>query len=137
MPHFYFDLCTPDGCEHDAEGLSFGSLDTAYLSASQAAIDMSIDMLRERKDPSRHRFEVRGEDGQVVLELPFTEVLHSGGGAKPPPTASQVQVELRASLERNRKLKADMANLLVNARKGALQGLALLEVKWDVVGTVE
>ena len=48
-----------------------------------------------------------------------------------------MQAELKAALERNRKLKADMAGLLVNARKGALQGLALLEVKWDVVGTLE
>ena len=48
-----------------------------------------------------------------------------------------MHARLQASLDRNRKLKADMADLLVNARKGALQGLALLEVKWDVAGKVE
>ena len=137
MPHFFFDLCAPDSFERDAVGLSFESLDVAYLSASQAAMDISIDMLRERKDPSRHRFEVRDGEGRIVLELPFAEVLHPGKCVKPPPTAGQVHARLQASLDRNRKLKADMADLLVNARKGALQGLALLEVKWDVAGKVE
>ena len=132
MPHFFFDLFTSKHFERDAEGLPFDSLEAAYLSASQAAVDISIDMLRERKDPSGYRFEVRDSDGQVVLELPFSEVLRAGRTAKPPALPGQAQ--LQASLERNRKLKADLAKLLASARQGALEGLALADVKWDADG---
>ena len=126
MPRFFFDLATPAGLERDDTGSVFDSLETAYLDGSQAAVEISIDLLRDRHDPSRHRFEVRDEEGQVVLEIPFGEVLRPGRSATPHPGPPGMQARLEAAFERNRELKSELALAVAEARERLRTARAIL-----------
>ena len=130
MPHFFFDLTTPDDFEPDGVGVTFPSLEAAYLSANQAAVDMSIEMLRERRDPSGYRFDVRDQDGRMVMEIPFSEVLSLGRNAKPR-EADRLHDRLQAALDRSRRLRGELTEALAQARASVLQGLALAETRWS------
>lgn len=116
MPLFFFDLVTPTEVERDLMGLSFVSLDEAYLSASQAALEIAIDMLRKRENPSRYQFAVRNEHGAVVLELPFSEVLQPGRAAKPHDPV-HIHKRLKANLDRNRALKSELVAAVAQTRR--------------------
>lgn len=135
MPRFYFDLSTSEHFERDAVGAMFATLEAAYLDACRAVIDISFELLRERKDPSRYQFEIRDAGGQVVWELPFAEVLQPGRTARP----RQIQAHdlLRQSLDRNRKLKSELVDILVQTRESAMRGVELSKVRWAVAGTVD
>ena len=43
---------------------------------------MWIEALAEQRNPNRQRFEIRDVNGQVLLALPFSEILESGKGAR-------------------------------------------------------
>ena len=131
MPRFFFDLHTPEGLESDKLGLLFDTLDDAYLNANQAALEITIDLLSERRDVSRYRFEIRDESGAVMTDIPFTEVLNIGRPSKPCGVA-EVHDRLRASLARSRKLRKDLADALAKARESALHGLQLAEIDWAI-----
>jgi hypothetical protein len=134
MPRFFFDLSTSDHFERDNVGSTFETLEKAYLDACRAAIDISFELLRERKDPSRYLFEIRDTDGHVVWELPFAEVLQPGRAR---PRRSPAHDRLQASLDRNRELKAELMDALSQTRESALRGLELSKVNWAVTGTVD
>ena len=89
MPQYYFHLTSPDGFSRDEIGSEFADVESAYLGACQAALEMSVEMLRERRDPSRHRFEISNQDGALLFDLPFSEVLRPA--ARPESTGRLVQ----------------------------------------------
>ena len=120
MPVFFFDLDTPAGFERAEEGLEFDSLEAAFLSAYEAAVEMAVDLLRDRQDASRHRFEVRDAGGVLVFELPFTEILKPRAQAPPP---SGAQRRLSDEIARTRALKAEVMNALERARATARSGV--------------
>ena len=117
MPLFYFDLATPGGLERDDLGVAFPGVEAAYLDACRAALEMSVDMLRERQDPGLHRFEVRDERAALVLEIPFTEVLQP---RRRPVAPHRMQRQIEATVGRTRQLRAEVHAELVRAR-GALE----------------
>jgi hypothetical protein len=43
---------------------------------------MWIEALRQVRNPSLERFEIRSASGEVLLVLPFSEIIESGRGAK-------------------------------------------------------
>ena len=75
MPRYYFHLVSPEGVSADDMGSEFSDVEAAFLNAHEAAFEMSVEMLRERHDPSRHRFEIRDAAGQMLFDLPFSEVM--------------------------------------------------------------
>lgn len=79
MPHYYFHLTSPDGRSHDEIGSEFPDIESAYLGACEAALDMSVEMLRDRHDPSQLRFEISNGDSELLFDLPFSEVLRPSG----------------------------------------------------------
>jgi hypothetical protein len=82
-------------------------LDTAYLEAFRAATEMWIEALREVRNPSRQRFEIRDDFGRVVLDLPFYEIIESakGGRRRAPPYH-----QLMESFERTRSVREDIVD---------------------------
>ena len=82
MPHYYFHLAAPDSFNADEIGSEFPDIELAYLGACQAALEMSVEMLRRRDDPSRHRFEITNHDGALLFDLPFYEVLRPAAKVK-------------------------------------------------------
>ena len=113
MPRFFFDLATPGGLERDDLGVTFAGVEAAYVDACRAALEISMDMLRERQDPGRHRFEVRDERAALVLEIPFTEVLEPQSR---PAAPHRIHSQIEATLGRSRQLRGEVHAELVRAR---------------------
>ena len=114
MSQFYFDLHTPTGPEPDETGSPFESLEAAYLDACQAALEISVELLRKREDPSRYRFEIRAADKRLLLDLPFKEVLNP----RPRPLLAPVDCSktVKGRLRRARELQAEVHAGLAEAR---------------------
>ena len=84
MPHYYFHLTVGGNHYPDYLGVEFPTLELAYLDAFQSAREMWTELLKERKDPATHSFQIANEDGQVLLTLPFAEVLDAARKPSPP-----------------------------------------------------
>ena len=83
MPRFYFDFCQGNDRIPDAEGTELANAEQAYLEAFNGASDLWGDLLKQRQDPRRCRFEVRSEEGDLLFILPFQEVLDSCQNREP------------------------------------------------------
>ena len=75
MPRFFFDFCQAGDFTADSVGIELSDVEGAYLEAIKAAQEMFSELLKLRRDPRCCRFEVRGETGDVLLNIPFQEVL--------------------------------------------------------------
>lgn len=114
MQRFYFDRVGPNGTDRDDIGTLFRDIDAAYLDAYQAALEVSVEMLRVRQNPVGGRLEVRDEH-QVVIEIPFSEVLRPGPGA-PRTVDDRARQQVRNALARSEELKADIASALATTK---------------------
>jgi hypothetical protein len=74
MARYFFHLVSPDGSSKDDIGTELPNAEAAYLEACETALEMSFEMLRKRRDPSRSAFEVTDDEGRTVFEIPFAEV---------------------------------------------------------------
>ncbi len=105
IPRFFFDHQGEHGLEPDEVGLELPDLDTAYLEAFRAATEVWIEALREVRNPGRERFEIRDAGGQLLLVLPFSEIIERGKGARRPPSSFGALME---AMERTRNLQAEV-----------------------------
>jgi hypothetical protein len=126
MPLYFFHLSTPGAYSHDDLGIEYADVETAYLGAYQAALDIGLELLRERTDPSRHVFEIMDQDGQMLFELPFSEVLHPLNAARPPPGRA-LHASVQAHQRRARKAASDLRESCANARSLLATTKALLK----------
>ena len=80
---------------------------------------MWLDMARRGQDASDHCFEITDTDGQILIELPFTEVLVVKGPAPPPRTIHRHRHRLAIveTTTRSRALAAEIAALVIASRK--------------------
>ena len=101
MPRFYFHLLDDKGMSCDCDGIDFPSLDEAYLEAFRAATDLWRELMLARKDPRAHKFEIADSSGNVLLVLPFAEVLEA---SSLPPRRSRLAASTQAALRRNTEL---------------------------------
>jgi hypothetical protein len=72
---YYFHLRIAGTLSPDEIGLELPDVETAYLQAFETAQAMWVELLAQRCDPLTRAFEIADEDGQVLLTLPFAEVL--------------------------------------------------------------
>jgi len=126
MNRFFFHLCGPAGVSTDDEGVAFETLEDAYLDLWQAAVEMSVDALRQHRDVSRDRFELWDEHGRFLLDLPFSEVMRAGVANTPPPMGV-LRDQLNASVLRARALNADLARGLETAQRALTTARAALK----------
>jgi hypothetical protein len=75
MPRFFFNHTSCQGVSVDDTGTDFPSLEAAYLDTCNAILDISYDKLRERCDPTDDIFEIVSEHGDLLVTIPFSEVL--------------------------------------------------------------
>ncbi len=116
MSRFFFHLCGPSGFSRDEEGVEFETLEDAYLDLWKAAVEMSVDALRQHRDATRDRFELWDQQGQFLLDLPFSEVMKAGVVDAPPPMRD-LHERLSAGVTRARALKTDLASGFEEARQ--------------------
>jgi hypothetical protein len=113
MPRYFFHLCAPDAYSPDDLGVEFSGIEAAYLGAYQAALEMSIEMLRDRVDPARHSFEIADQAGQLLFELPFSEVMRPSGKL---PRPGSIQAAIRQQHERVQHAATDLRGALTRSR---------------------
>jgi len=116
MNRYFFHLSTPEGYSKDEEGCLFPSLELAFLDASQAALELSVDVIRRRQKPTGYRFDITDDRGGLLLELPFSEIL----SARPSPSARpdpHVCEQISGEVARSRRLQADLAEGFAEARR--------------------
>jgi hypothetical protein len=75
MPRFFFHFTSQGDVSRDEVGTEFPSLEAAYLDSCQSALEMSIDKLRVRDDPTNDSVEIADESGRLLMTIPFSEVL--------------------------------------------------------------
>src|SRR5262249_20456074 len=80
IPRFFFDHWDESKLVRDDDGLDLADLDPAYLDAFKAATDMWLEALRDRYNPSKQRIEIRDASDRILLVLPLSEVIETGGG---------------------------------------------------------
>ena len=102
MSRYFFHLMSPDGPHKDDIGTDLPNAEAAYLEACEAALEMSYEMLRQRRDPSNYAFDITDAEGHVIFELPFAEVTRPAD--RRPPIGN-----LHASIQRNHQRAAQAA----------------------------
>ena len=75
MPKFYFNVRTNDCFDEDTLGSELPSLDAARDEAIQAAREMVAEKVLAGALIDGQRFEIVGEDGALLLEVPFRSAL--------------------------------------------------------------
>jgi hypothetical protein len=111
MPRFFFHFMSQDDVSVDEVGTVFPSLEAAYLDGCQSALEISIDKLRARDDPTNDSVEIADESGRVLMNIPFSEVLR-------PRQKASIQTHRHATddalqtcerqMLRNRKLRSEL-----------------------------
>ncbi|MBX9661047.1 MAG: hypothetical protein K2X00_21015 [Nitrospiraceae bacterium] len=75
MPLFFFHLRSPAGLDRDEIGLDLDGLEIAYLEACASIPNMAADLLKRKAKPSQHSFEIMDAADNLLMEVPFSEVL--------------------------------------------------------------
>jgi len=89
-------------------GSDLADANAAYVEAYEAAQELVIDMIRTRRNAISHRFDVCDEDGRLVFELPFSEVLGEERAPAPPALAN---------VARGHALASEVAREVVSTRR--------------------
>ena len=97
MARYFFHLIAPNETSRDDIGTELASAEAAYLQACETALEISYEMLRKRRDPSRHAFEVTDAEGRMVFEIPFAEVIRP---AERMPRFDEVHANIQRNHER-------------------------------------
>lgn len=105
MALFFFNLVSPKGYEIDEVGSEFPNVESAYLEARAAAIEMCPDIMRDRFDPTRYQFEIVDDCRRFLMEFPFSEILRPRGVS---PGLAQIRPRLQAEIEKARKLCGEL-----------------------------
>jgi hypothetical protein len=75
MPLFFFDFTFDGITDTDDAGVRFPSLEMAYLETCRAALDISFEKLRARKNPHLDSVEILDCNRRFLMLIPFAEVL--------------------------------------------------------------
>ncbi len=109
MPRFFFNHTSHETVSVDDSGTEFPSLEAAYLDTCDAILDMAFEKLRARQDPTDDTFEIISEHGDVLVCIPFSEVLrpHQFDDRSTIQTTPLLAISARL-IERHQELKADL-----------------------------
>jgi len=76
MRRYHFNLVASNGESiADDEGAEYQDLENAYLAAFECALELWGPLLRSREDPRERAFQITDEKGEVLMILPFNEIL--------------------------------------------------------------
>lgn len=112
---FFVSLRTPERTEPALGSLQFESLEEAYLDACAAIPDTAADLLRRRRNPFHCAFVISGEDGGLLLEIPFTDILppseRDGTAVRSASVKASTTTRLHAEIARSHDLIRRAAEL--------------------------
>jgi hypothetical protein len=110
---YYFHLRIGHTVSPDEIGLDLPDVETAYLEAFKAAQELWSELLAEGSDPLTRCFEITDERGQLLLTLPFAEVLEQARKGATLPRLRQSKAEL----EKRRALTASLRQNVKTVRE--------------------
>ncbi|MET0874644.1 MAG: hypothetical protein ABWX81_07630 [Pseudolabrys sp.] len=102
MPHFFFNYTSGGATCVDDVGTEFSSLESAYLDVCETALAMAFEKLRARQDPTTDSFEIMDDEKNLLMQVPFSEVLRPGGGTN----ISFIRLQTGLALENCRRQAA-------------------------------
>jgi hypothetical protein len=92
MPRFFFNLSSPDGFSIDEIGTEFSGLEAAYLGTCDTILEIAVEMLRAHENPAKSAFEIADEHGNVLMDVPFSEVLWPGAVTNKPRRLETIRI---------------------------------------------
>jgi len=113
MARYFFHLISPNEAGRDDIGTEFANAEAAYLQAYDTALEISYEMLRERRDPSRHAFEVTDSEGRMVFEIPFAEVTRPADRRLP---RAEVHLRIEGQQERASRAMSELKTIVSRAQ---------------------
>src|SRR5436309_15473383 len=114
MPQFFFHLRVGGDRDPDEIGVELPGVETAYLEAFATAQEMWTELLAQGQDPTARVFEITDSNGQLVLELPFSEVLERT--QRGPAPGGLTRRKTSALLSRTRDLTGSLAQQIEQTR---------------------
>ena len=102
MPHFFFNYTSGGATSVDDVGTDFSSVEAAYLDACKGALDIAFEKLRARQDPTTDSFEIIDDEQNVLMQVPFSEVLRPAS----PTNTSTMRLQAALALENCRRQAA-------------------------------
>jgi hypothetical protein len=81
LPRFYLHQVHNGECIPEIEGEDFANIEAVRAEAILAAREIMADRMMKGDEPDHSRFEVKDEDGRIVLVFPFAEAIPSNGAA--------------------------------------------------------
>jgi hypothetical protein len=107
----------------DDEGADFASVEEAYLETFKGAQELWPELLRDRQDPRQYVYDITDDDGAVLMELPFAEIVESCRHVGPAtmsaptkPSAALTKTALLEALERAYNLNRKSVDLVAQMR---------------------
>jgi hypothetical protein len=79
MSRFYLHQFHDGECIPDFEGEEFASIEAVRAEAVLAAREIMADRMIKGEEPDHSRFEVKDDEGRIVLVFPFLEALSNHG----------------------------------------------------------
>jgi hypothetical protein len=104
---YYFHLRIGGTIDPDEIGVELANIETAYLEAFKAAQEMWSELLAQGSDPLTRCFEIGDERGQLLLSVPFVEVLEQARKSRPP--LPKLRQSLQAELQKHRELMTSLS----------------------------
>ena len=125
MPKFFFNLRNTAFLQPDELGTEFPDLDAAYLDACVAVMGMAADMERGGCNPLPFVFEIMDERGQLLLEVPFTEMLNAGEKPRKP-TPQTARRQPSPQVERSQRLACEILDRITALQETVRQSRILV-----------
>jgi hypothetical protein len=120
MPHFFFNYTSQGATCVDLVGAEFFSLEAAYLDTCKAALAIAFEKLGARQDPTNDMFEIMDDQQNVLMEVPFSEVLRPAAATTNIATNGQQIIlalqNCRCQVERSKRLKDEIRAEFARAR---------------------
>jgi hypothetical protein len=125
MPLFFFNYASDGKTAPDEVGTEFPSLEAAYLDACESALEMAFEKLRARQDPTTDSFEIVDDRQNLLMQVPFSEVLQPAAKTRSSLLRQQAFVTQAAvamenccrQLARGEKLKDELRAEIARARQ--------------------
>ena len=120
MPRFFFNHVSKGATCVDDTGTEFPSLEAAYLDACEAILGIAFEKLRARQDPATDAFEIVDDKRNVLMKVPFSEVLRPAAATSMSTVREQSTLALencRHQAARSERLNGEIRAEFARARE--------------------
>ena len=120
MPHFFFNYTSGGATSVDDVGAEFSSLEAAYLDTCKTALVIAFEKLGARQDPTTDSFEITDDAQNLLMQVPFSEVLRPAAATNISTVRLQTALALencRRQATRNETLKGELRAELARTKE--------------------